>query len=204
MDTLKMCILVLFHPREAFYLIKRNREIIKLYQFALIYIVMQLIKLISIYFENFTISKVTPSGANLALEIAVVFVPLFAWIICSFGVTTIWSGEATLSETFGITMLSLIPYIALKPLLILFSNVLSIGEKGIYEALNLFLLLWVLFLMLLALKDANNLSFSKLITISLVSIIAMVILCAVIFMFLALGIQMVTFVTDVIKETKYL
>lgn len=204
MDTLKICVLVLFHPREAFYIIKRKRDDIKILQFAFIYLAMQLVKLIAIYFENFSISKVTPSDANLALEIATVFVPLFAFIICSFGVTTIWSGEATLSETFANTMTSLVPYILLKPLLIIFSNMLSIGEKGIYESLNLVLLLWVLFLMILSLKEANNVSVSKLFVIAIVTIIAMVLLCAIIFMFLALGIQMVTFVTDVIKETKYI
>ncbi len=126
-----------------------------------------------------------------------VIVPLFSWVVGSYLMTAITSGESTFLESLVASAYALVPYIVLTPLMALSSNLLGSGEAGVYRALRVIVLLWVLLLLLLALQRLNDYSLKKTVGVAVLSAAAVIVLWAVCLLLFSLTVQFVTFFTGI-------
>ena len=129
-----------------------------------------------------------------------VVVPLFSWVVGSYLMTAITSGESTFLEILIASAYALVPYIVITPVLALVSNLLGSGEAGVYQALRTITLLWVILLLLLALQRLNDYSIKKTVGVAVLSVAAVIVMWAVCLLLFSLTVQFVTFFTGIGEE----
>ena len=186
-------LLIVFHPLDCMDIIKREKKQARLWVVPVLYLLAFLVNYAYIFLVHFPLESKNPADASLLLEAAMVIVPLFSWVVGSYLMTAITSGESTFLESLVASAYALVPYIVLTPLMALSSNLLGSGEAGVYRALRVIVLLWVLLLLLLALQRLNDYSLKKTVGVAVLSAAA-VIVCLLLF---SLTVQFVTFFTGI-------
>ena len=199
----KKSILILFHPLDCCDIIKREhregkREAVWLP--VLFYLMAFLVNYLYIFLAHFPLATRDPMEASLWMEAALVIVPLFSWVVCSYAMTSIKNGESTFREVFTASGYCLIPYIVLTPLLGVLSHVLALGEAALFDALRLAALLWVLALLFIVMKRMNDYGFLRTLWISLLSVIAVIVAWAVCLLAFSLSIQVIYFFAGLGEE----
>jgi len=204
MKWLKYFVLVLFHPIDTFYLIKKDRKNISKIALLAIMLAAVLMKIIYVYTVNFTVSSTTAAEANAFLEIGIIVVPIMLWALASYALMTICGGEATISEAFAISIYSLAPYIVLTPVTILISHVFSASELAFYIGIRSAIIAWVVLLLFIGFMQSNGLKFSHAIGFAILGILVMVLIAVVVLLAIGLGSQIYKFIQEFSAEVKYL
>ena len=197
---LQKCLLIIFHPIDCLDIIKRESKDFKIGNILLLNLLAVIVNYVYIFIVHFPLSQRNTIDANLGLELAMVVVPLLTWAIASYLITAIMSGESFFVELLTAYSYSLVPYILLTPILGVISNILSFEQIGVYFFFKYVSLLWSLFLMFLALRCLNDYSFPKTILVTALSVVAMLVIWAVVLLLFSLTIQFFTFFTDVYNE----
>ncbi len=204
MKWLKYFILVLFHPIDTFYLIKKDRkQISKLAIFSVLALAVAM-KILYVYTVNFTVSNTTAANANAVIEIGVIVVPILLWAIASYALMTVCGGESTFMETLAISVYSLAPYIVMTPITIALSHIFSASEYAFFIGIQAFIIAWVVVLLFIGFMQSNGLKFSQSLLFSIFSILAMVLIVVVVLLAFGLGAQIVKFVQELISEINFL
>ena len=190
-------LLIVFHPLDCMDIIKREKKQARLWVVPVLYLLAFLVNYAYIFLVHFPLESKNPADASLLLEAAMVSVPLFSWVVGSYLMTAITSGESTFLESLVASAYALVPYIVLTPLMALSSNLLGSGEAGVYRALRVIVLLWVLLLLLLALQRLNDYSLKKTVGVAVLSAAAVIVLWAVCLLLFSLTVQFVTFFTGI-------
>ena len=222
MKWLKYFVLVLFHPVDTFYLIKKDstqdgkyimelkpsnhqtheKDRKNISKIALIAIMLAavLMKIIYVYTVNFTVSTTTAAEANAFLEIGIIVIPILLWALASYALMTICGGEATIGEAFAISIYSLVPYIVLTPVTILFSA----SEQAFFVGIQSAIIAWVVLLLFIGFMQSNGLKFSHAVGFAILSILVMVLIAVVVLLAIGLGSQIYKFIQEFSAEIKYL
>lgn len=203
-ESLKLCLMTLFHPIVVTEHIKRQRgkkmnwlPVIILLALALI------VRIFSIYFTHYPLSAVSVRKANLLLECGKLFVPVLTWVLASYAMTTILDGETLLTETLLFSAYALVPYIVFTPILTLASRLMDGNQMILYGALEFGILGWVVLLMIIALKEMNGYSMGKTVAIIFLSLFTMVMIWAVIILLYTISSQFVGMVKEIFYEVVY-
>lgn len=206
MNFLKKSLLVIFHPLDCFDIIKRECRQKKSDSVLLtlfLYFLAFLVNYLYVFIVHFPLSTKEIEDTSILLEAAMVVVPLFSWVVCSYAMTAIMSGESTFKENFTASGYCLVPYIILTPLLGVLSNLFGLGEAGVYSFFKNVSLLWVLLLLFICLKYLNDYTLRKTFGVAILSIIAIVIVWAVCLLFFSLTIQFVYFFIGIFEEINF-
>lgn len=204
MKWLKYFLLVLFHPVDTFYLIKKDRKQISKLAIFCILAVAVAIKILYVYTVNFTVASNTAANANAALELGIIVVPILVWAIASYALMTVCGGESTIAETVAISVYSLAPYIVCTPIMILLSHIFSRSELAFFVGLNGAIIAWVCILLFVGFMQSNGLTFGKAIGFTLISVIVMILIAVTFLLAFGLGAQLVRFVQELIAEIRFL
>lgn len=159
-----------------------------------------------IFFAHYSLNTKQPNDANILLEAALVLVPFLSFTVASYFMSSIMSGESKFTEQMLVYSYALVPYIILKPLIGLLSNVLCFNEKGLYDLLLVVALGWTLILIFTALKRLNDYTLGRAVAVTLLAILMVVIMWAVILLIASLTIQTTSFFSGIFEEfvMKYL
>ena len=130
-------------------------------------------------------------------------VPVLSWVIASYAMTTILSGEVMFRECLMACSYSLLPYIIIQIPLSIFTNVLEESQAGAYNAISNFALLFVLLLLFINLKEMNNYTMAKTFGIIFLSLFTMILLWAAISLVFALSMRFVGFVSEIVTEISF-
>lgn len=202
MNSLKLVLLTLFHPTDMLFLIKKQREKKNYLVVPIILLLFVAVRIIYIYTTHYALVDVTPQTANLLLELAVMLIPILAWTISVYLITTITSGEMKFTELLTANAYCLMPYIVLTLPISLLSHVLSATSAGLYNVLNAILVVWVLILLFYSIMCLNNTGFFQTLGICVLGVIGMLLLACVVILLAILTIQFVCFVQSVLLEFK--
>lgn len=203
MKALKLAAVTIFHPLVAFRFMKRDRTKFNYTPIFVILLLMIFTKIFSIFVTHYPLATVTTKNANLVVECAVMIVPILSWVIASYAMTTILSGEVMFRECLMACCYSLLPYIIINIPLSVFTNVLEEGQAGMYNAISNFSLLFVLLLLFINLREMNNYSFPKTFGIIFLSLFTMILLWASIALVFALSMRFVSFVSEIVTEISF-
>ena len=141
MYYLKLGLMILFEPQQAFTLIKRHRKAIPVWVPVSLLLLCLVVRIASIYLTHFPMSAQTPENTNLAESVLGLIVPLFSFMGGIYLVTSIRDGETTFYETLLAVSYSLLPYILLGLPLALFTRLMSANEMSLYQTVQFAILL---------------------------------------------------------------
>lgn len=196
-------LLIVFHPIDCLVIIKRERYKFNLLPIVVLNLLAVIVNYLYIFIVHFPLATKDSFDANIGLEFAMVIVPLFTWTVASYAITAIINGESHFTELLTANAYALVPYIAITPLLGIVSNILSYDQIGVYLFFKYVSLLWVFILLFLALKYLNDYTIMQTIGIVILSLIAMVVIWAVVLLLASLTLQFFTFFKDFYKELVY-
>jgi hypothetical protein len=203
-DAYKLSLIGFFHPYKSLMLIKERRDELKLLPFLSLLVVAVAARFIYIYFSNFAVVDISPYEANLFIEAGKIVVTIITWAICTFGLTTIFEGQAKLKETIMGCCIAIVPYIVGTLLLTIFSNLISSEEIEIFKSLSTFIYIYIGLLLIIALKVLNDMSLLKTIVLAASSAIAVFVVWGLIIIFISLIAQLAVFFNEIITEMKYI
>lgn len=194
-------LMVVFRPIEFCNIIKRERsKHFKWVSVILLFFLAFMVNYSYAYITNFQVSGKNINDTNLLLELAITVLPIFCWTVSSYAMTSILGGESKFKELFLANIFCYVPFIVFSVLLSGVSTVMSSSELAIYNALRYAVIIYVLLLLFLCLKTLNDYTLLQAIGVTLLSLIAMVILIAVVLMVVALSVQFYDFCVTVCKE----
>ena len=200
MFYLKLALMILFQPQQAFVLVKRRRERTPLIVPLLLYALALGVNVLMVYLTHFPLASATPENTNLAEVLLSFIVPMLSLVGGVYLVTTIRDGESTLYETFTAFAYCLTPYIVLTPPLGLVSRLLTSGEAGLYGALTLAVTLWCAVLMIYSVSALNTYSFPQTLVNCLLAVFAVLFIWAVLILLYILGEKLIGFFMQVYEE----
>ncbi|MBQ7850089.1 MAG: YIP1 family protein [Clostridia bacterium] len=203
-ESLKLCLMTLFHPIVVTEHIKKQRDkkmnwwpVIILLALALI------VRVFSIYVTHYPLTAVSVRKANLLLECGKLFVPVLTWVLASYAMTTILDGETLFRETLLFSSYALTPYIVFTPILNIASRLMDGNQMGLYATIEIGILAWVVVLMIIALKEMNGYSGGKTVLMIALSLFTMVMIWAVVVLLYTISSQFVGMVKEIFYEVIY-
>lgn len=202
MDALKLAVLMFFYPVRACTLIKRRRDRFRPLPVLVLISLSLLVRIVGVYTTSFTVASIRPQDANLLYEAGILLVPFLTWVLCSYAILSIMSGETKLTENLTACSYCLVPYIVLTPLLTILSHIVSTGEAALFNTLSTIVLIWVLLLLFIALKSLNDIHLGRALFITLLSLLLMLILAAAAMLVVALISQVINFLMEIVREIR--
>lgn len=202
MNWLMISINMLFHPVDAFYLIKRDREKYSILPSLVLLFMVLAARFIYIYQVHYPLSTLKIWDSNIILEIAKLLVPVITWVVASYAITTIMEGESFMREIFAASAFAMLPYVIITLFLTIFSQFIGKTEEGLFSLLQLFMWIWIGVLFFISVKYLNDFSFSKTAKICFISIIVMFIIWAVLLLIYALSGQLLQFFKGIFMEIR--
>lgn len=202
MKSIKMCAQILFHPIDCFDLIKRDRDKTPWLTMVIICLLTVVCRIADVYLTAFSLNPDLPEDSNILLLLAVIFIPAFSWVIGGYSTTTLMSGEAKLAESFTGAIYSFVPYIVSTPILIALSYLLSTDTAGLFNALRILVVIWVIILNFLGFMRLNDYGFLKAVGVAVIGIVAALLIWAVIILLFVFTYQAFLFVSELVLEIK--
>ena len=203
-ESLKLCLMTLFHPLVVTEHIKRERGRKMNWAPVIVLLLLALaVRIFSIYVTHYPLSGVSVRKANMLLECGKLFVPVLTWVLASYMMTTILDGETLFTETLLFSSYALTPYIVFTPILNVASRLMDGNQLGLYATLEIGILAWVVLLMILALKEMNGYSVGKTFVMILLTLFTMVMIWAMVILLYTIASQFVTMIKEVFYEVIY-
>lgn len=203
MNALRLAAVTIFHPIVGFNYMKKDRTKFNWKPVVVILALLVFTKIFSLYFTHYPLATTKIQNVNIFVECAVIIVPLLSWVLASYAITTIMSGEVKLTECLTACCYSMVPYIVIFIPLTIATNIMGNGDAGVYNFFSTIAWGMILIYLVVNLKVMNNYTIPKTALVILISLFTMVILWAAVFLFYALSMRFVSFVTEVITEIQF-
>lgn len=203
MNALRLVAVTLFHPIVGFNYMKKDRTKFNWKPAVIILALLVFTKIFSLYFTHYPLETTKIQNVNILVECAVIVVPLLSWVLASYAITTIMSGEVKLTECLTACCYSMIPYIIITIPLTVATNIMSNSDAGVYNFFTTIMWAMILIYLVVNLKVMNNYTIPKTALVIILSLFTMVILWATVFLFYALSMRFVSFVAEVITEIQF-
>ena len=199
---IKFAFHTLIHPIDGFYDLKYEKR----GKFGLAVLIL-ILTIGAFVFDRlatgFIFSHNLGKPVNVFNELKIVIIPFFLFIIANASITTLMDGQGKFKDIFLATCYALTPLILIKIPLTILTNIFTLQEAAYISALGNFALVWVAILLYFAIMQIHNYEPGKTIFIIILTIIAMVIILFICFLFFSLLSEIVGFIYTIIKELTY-
>jgi len=162
-----------------------------------------LIYLINKYATGFILKTVVDGRYEIFSDILLVLGVFILMVVSSYLICTINDGESTFKQLYSGFVYALGPYLLLKPLIVIISNVITYNEVFIVQFANFCMYTWIVILLFLVLKEINNYSFMKTVGIILLIFFTALITILLLFIIYVLMSQVTDFVQAICGEVVY-
>lgn len=200
MRNVKLALLMLFHPLDGFYSIKKGRDQRGLLPALVLFFLIMVVRVFQIYLTHFPVATVSPEDVNLGSEVFKMITPLVSWIVACYMVTTILDGKMTLKEIFTATAYSMLPYIVLTIPITLVTNIMTATDIVFLNAMNTILWAWIGILFFTYVMEMNQYGFWRSVGVIFLSVIGILIIWATVGIIITLTNQFYQFVKELILE----
>lgn len=170
---------------------------------AILLLVFTVEYMIDRYLCGFLQKNVMEGRYEILSDIGIIAIVMFALTACNYLVCTINEGEGTVKKIFTYFSYSLMPYIALTPVIFVLSHVLTNNEAFLILFTRIVMIGWMLVLMVLAIKEVNNYTAGETLKIICLTIFTILILALLIFVLYILWAQVFEFINAIFGEVVY-
>lgn len=136
-------------------------------------------------------------------DIGTILVVIVALTACNYLVCTINEGEGTIKKIYTYFCYSLLPYIALTPVIFILSHVVTSNEEFLITLVQVLMYTWILVLGVLGIKEVNNYTGKETFKIICLTLFTILIVALLIFIIYVLWAQVFEFVSAVFGEAVY-
>jgi sugar lactone lactonase YvrE len=190
---------VMRHPVDGFYDLKVDRKG-SLTSATVLLVLYFLADLCGIYGTNFLFSSVDLNDVSIVQELNRTCIPVFAWVISNYLVSTIHDGEGRLRDVYIGTMYALSPIIVFAVPLALLSQGLTNMELVLYNFAHDAVLIWTGVLLFVMLKETHGYELGETVKNVFLTIIGMLIMGLLAFILFGLSSQLWDFITSIFQE----
>ncbi|HOP94158.1 MAG TPA: YIP1 family protein [Dictyoglomaceae bacterium] len=202
LDTVLFVFYVILHPFDGFYELRRRNNAFKASLILLPFIILSF--LIKRVMTGFHFNPYRPEELNVILEVGRVIIPVLAWVIINWAVTTIMDGKAKVKDIFIMTVYSLFPLALLYIPQTLLSHVLTLDEASFYYIISTIGTIWSLFVIIAGMMELQEYTLNKVLGTSLLTIGGIIFAMFIGLVFFATFQQFIKFLYTVYLEIKYM
>lgn len=200
--TVMFIFYVILHPFDGFYELRRKKESLKASLILLGFIILSFI--VKRIMTAFHFNPYRPEELNIFLEVGRILIPILAWVVINWSVTTIMDGKAKMKEIFIMTVYSIFPLALLYLPQTLLSHVFTLDEAAFYYLFDTVGSLWALWIIFAGMMELQEYSLSKAIGTSLVTLAGIIFAMFIGMVFFATIQQFIRFVYMIYLEIKYM
>ena len=200
MHPVNLALITLFHPTDAFVVIKRKYKDMSILPACGIFVLMVVLRYLTILLTHRPLQPMDISDTDLLLQIAVLVLPPLTYVVSAYGVTSVMQCETDFKCYFINTAYCFTPYLLISPLNILLSQILTLEEASLYNGIVFIMNAWTIVLLFVALIQMNNYSFGKGVLVAVLSIIGIVLIWVVLVLAFAFVFQIFMFVRELLQE----
>ena len=198
-QSVRFAFYCMVHPFDGFYRLKRERE--GTIGAALLFSALTGIALIvRVQLTGFSFNYNNPEDMNILLLLGGTALLIFLWCIANWSITTLMSGEGKFLEIFIASAYALLPYSLIQIPLTIVSNVLTLEEASIYTVINVFSIVWVVFLMFSAMQQTHQYTSTQTVASILLTVLGIAIILFLATLFFNLIQQLGDFVMKIYNE----
>ena len=190
------------NPADAFYGIKFENKV-SVFSSCLIYSGFFIIYIINKYYSGFLFKTVEDGYYELGTDFIYVFGLLGLCLICNNLICSIKDGEGSFKNIYCSFAYCLMPYIFLKPVVIVLSHVLSFNESFIISFINFIIFSGITIFIVIMIKEIQAYTLKETFRCIFLTIFTMIILLAAGFILFALIKQVLDFIVSIFKEGYY-
>lgn len=190
------------NPIDAYYGIKREQRASPL-SATFWYVVFVLIYFVDRYGRGYIFSSVLDGQYYLIKDFGIVAGVIGLMVLCHYLICSITEGEASLSNVYCGAVYSLMPYIVLRPVVILLTHVLSRDEVFLIHMVNFVIYAGCISLLGIMVCQLNNYKVSETVKCIFWTLFAVFVAITVMFILYIMSKQAAGFVSEVISEVIY-
>lgn len=154
-------------------------------------------------FMGFIVYTINWEYFNVWRALLTMLIPFLLWCVSNWCLTTLMDGKGSLKDIFIASCYALIPYVLINPCLIVLSNVITGDEFAFWAVFSTVSTIWFVFLMLAAMMETHEYSFSKAIFSSFLTIVGMGVIIFLFFIFFSLISDCVAYFVALYKEVAF-
>ncbi len=161
------------------------------------------INVINKYYAGFLFRTAREGRYNLVSDVGTVMITFLLLTACSYLIATINDGEGTLKQIYCGFVYSLTPYIILQPVIFIISHLVTYNERFLVQFPTVFMWAWVVLLLILTVKEINNLLVKETAKVIGLTFFAALIAMLLVFIIYVLWSQVYDFVVSICGEVVY-
>lgn len=190
------------HPFDAYYGIRFQGKTSVL-SATIIYLTAFMLFIINKYYCGFIFKTVPENYYNLLFDIALVGGVGFFLIICNYLVSTIRDGEGSFKVVYMSVAYSLMPYVFIKPILFIFTHILTYNEQIILNIGGTVTAIWFAALIFIMISEIHRYEISGVIKNILITFAAALVMGIILFIIYLMFNQLNDFTYSFTKEVLY-
>ena len=132
-----------------------------------------------------------------------VLIPFGLWILANWCLTTLFDGEGSFKDIYIATTYALLPLALIIIPTTIASNFVLLTEATILSLINTIAFIWAGFLIFFGIMVTHDYGMGKNFIITLATIVGMVVIIFIVFLFTVLLADMVNFVTNIVTEVQF-
>ncbi|MFB9278820.1 YIP1 family protein [Cohnella cellulosilytica] len=157
LDDLRNLGRVMIHPYDGFYRLKEAK--VSPWLIIGILAAVVLVKVVAVYWTGFLIHPAELSQVNLWSALRLFALPWVTWIVANYLVCSVKDGEGKFREVIQGSTYALAPYLICSIPLIVLSNVITLEESAIFNAISMVMYLWMAVLFFVMTQVIHNFDF---------------------------------------------
>lgn len=190
------------NPADAYYGIKKESKV-SIFSSTLMYFAFLVVYVINKYYSGFLFKTVPDGRYDLVSDIFYVLGAFGLVVICNNLICSIRDGEGKLRDVYCSLAYAVMPYIFLKPVVIILSHVLTYNEGFLIRLLNFIIYASIAVLVIVMIKEIQNYTLRETFKNIALTLFTMLIFIITAVIFTALINQVVDFVKSIVKEVHY-
>lgn len=202
LNMFQMSLLMLFHPRDALDIIKRERSHFKPLRVIIIMLLLALVNYTYTFYVNYALGTKAISQTNIFLDLVLAFLPILTWVVSAYAITAVIVGECSFTELLTASSYCLVPIIVFKPILGILSNIMTYSDADLVTGFTFIIYAWVVILLFLSFQRLNDYTFLKTLVVTIIALVAMLVIWGVVLLLFTLMAQVVYFVQELVGELR--
>jgi tetratricopeptide (TPR) repeat protein len=202
MDRLHYTWYFIKHPIDGCYGIKREYKA-SYVSSSILFVIFMVIFLINKYATGFILKRVMDGRYDIFTDLLYMIGIFLLMTVCTYLISTINDGEGTFKQLYTAFVYALVPYMVIKPIVVIISNIITYNEVFLVRFSDFCLYTWVAILLFMSVKEINNYTVRETIRVILLTFFCALIAVLLLFILYVLVSQVTDFIQAIYGEVVY-